>query len=208
MVDSIIDVSHYNGSSLDFSAAAQGGIQAVIHKATQGSGPIDPMWTTNRAKVLSAGLLFGSYHFGANSDGAAQANHFMAAVGPNTGELLALDFERNDPATMTLDQARAFVTTVHAKIGRWPVLYGGAYLTQMLNGAPDRVLANCPLWLARYGSNAVLPAGWSSWSLWQYNDGKTAPVPPPVPGVGQQVDRERYNGDAIDLATFWSEVSA
>lgn len=207
MIDVVVDVSHHNGPNLDFAAAAAAGILGVIHKATQGVSIVDPEWAANRAGALAAGLMFGSYHFGDGSDGGAQAQHFLASVGPNPGELLALDLESNSAGpSMTLEEAKAFVTVIFNTIGKWPVLYSGHDLKDMLNQNPDPVLANCPLWLAQYGPAAVLPPGWADWTLWQYTDGAVG-NPPPVDGIGQ-CDRDRFNGDAPGLQAFWATVAA
>ncbi|HEX3920108.1 MAG TPA: glycoside hydrolase family 25 protein [Caulobacteraceae bacterium] len=204
MLDAVIDLSHHNGLALDFRAAAAGGILGVIHKATQGIVGVDPTWARHRQDALAAGLRFGAYHFGDGSDGAAQAAHFLAAVGPRPGELLALDLEDNPAGpSMTLEQARAFVGAVHGAVGRRPALYSGNALKRMLQGRPDPVLASCPLWLAQYGPIAVLPPGWASWTLWQYTDGSAGP---PAPGIGH-CDRDRFNGDAAALHDFWDTAS-
>lgn len=204
---SIIDISHYNGSGLDFGAAKMSGVLGVISKATQGTSVVDPMWAMNREKVLDAGLLFGSYHFADGSDGSAQAEWFLKTVGPKPGELLCLDFEQNTAgSTMSVEEAQAFVTTIFDNIGKWPVLYGGQYLKQTVGRTPDPVLSKCPLWLAQYGPTAVLPAGWASWTLWQFTDGSVG-SPPPVPGIGH-CDQDRYNGPDSTLPGFWASVSA
>ena len=108
---------------------------------------------------------------------------------------------------MTLEEARAFVTTVYNAVGKWPVLYSGHYLKDLLSGGSDPVLANCPLWLAQYGPTAVLPPGWNAWTLWQYTDGSVG-APPPVAGIGH-CDQDRFSGDdAAGLTAFWASVSA
>ena len=76
-------------------------------------------------------------------------------------------------------------------------------LKTMLGGHPDSVLAQCPLWLAQYGPSAVLPPGWSAWSLWQYTDG-AQPGSQPVNGIGH-CDRDRFNGGAADPPDFLGE---
>lgn len=206
MIDTIIDISHHNGTGLDFAAASAAGIVAVVHKCTQGAGYADPMYAANKAAIQAAGLLFGSYHFGDGSDGAAQAQHFLAVAAPGANELLALDLEPNTAGpSMTLEEAKAFVTVVQGAIGKWPVLYGGSGLKALLGGTADPVLANCPLWLAQYGPAAVLPAGWTAWSLWQFTDGAVG-NPPPVAGIGH-CDQDRFAGDAAGLAAFWASVS-
>ncbi len=204
--DIVVDLSHHNGN-VDLNAAAQSGIAAVIHKATQGTGYHDPMYAANKAKAQQAGLLWGAYHFGDGSDGVAQANAFLQFVQPDGATLLVLDFETNTQGpSMTLDQARAFVTQVNSVTGRWPGLYSGDYVKGMLGNASDPVLANCWFWLAQYGPTAVVPPNWNMWTLWQYTDGNVG-HPPPVPGIGQ-CDRDRFNGAATDLQAFWKGAAA
>lgn len=208
MFDGVIDVSHHNGLAIDFAKAMQSGIAGVVHKATQGTGFVDPNYAANRRKALDANLLFGSYHFGTGEDGGEQAFFYLETVGPQVGELLTLDFEGNNGGpSMTLEEARAFVTVIHDRIGKWPLLYAGHFLKDLLAGQPDAVLSHCPLWIAQYGPMPVLPVGFKSWSLWQWTDGSVGVNPVAVPGVGH-CDRDRYCGDGKDLPTFWKSVAA
>jgi lysozyme len=208
MFDAVIDLSHHNGPNIDFAAVAQSGIAAIIHKATQGTGFVDPNYAGNRRKALAAGLRFGSYHFGTGEDGGLQASFYLQTVGPQVGELLTLDFEGNNAGpSMTLEEARAFVTVIHDRIGKWPVLYTGHFLKDLLRGRPDAILSNCPLWIAQYGPKAVLPVGFKSWKLWQWTDGSAGINPLPVASVGH-CDRDRYSGSADELPLFWNSVSA
>lgn len=103
---------------------------------------------------------------------------------------------------MTLEEARAFVTHVRAVTGKWPGFYSGHYIKQLLGTAEDPVLANCWFWLAQYGPTAVVPKNWKTWTFWQYTDGALGPQPHEVKGVGR-CDRDRFNGSAADLKTFW-----
>jgi lysozyme len=50
-LNAVIDISHYNRDP-DFTAARQGGIVGVIHKATQGADGVDPTYaaTTRRRR--------------------------------------------------------------------------------------------------------------------------------------------------------------
>jgi lysozyme len=207
VLDVVIDVSHHNGLNLDFKAAAASGIRAVIHKATQGLASQDPQLKDNKGTILVANLLFGTYHFGDGSDGRTQATHYLTVANPSPNELVTLDFESNpNGPSMTLDQARAFVTTIFDKIGKWPLLYGGHTLKELLANSPvDPVLTKCPLWLAQYSATFVLPKGWSALSLWQYTDG-AQPTPSSVKGIGH-CDRSRFNGSNADFQTFWASVS-
>ena len=65
--NSVIDLSHHNGTRLRFNKAKTDGIVGVIQKATQGEVYIDPTFKKNRTAVLAAELPFGAYHFGTGS---------------------------------------------------------------------------------------------------------------------------------------------
>jgi lysozyme len=199
----VIDLSHHNGA-VDMAAAVSGGIQGVIHKATQGWKYTDPMYQTNRDGALPAGLLWGAYHFGVGADGVAQADFFLSEAQPDNNTLLVLDFEANTAdSSMDLIEAQAFVTHVQQATGRCPGLYGGQYLKELLGSSADPVLSNCWLWLAQYGPTAVLPPGWDVWTMWQYTDGALGPEPHEIPGFGH-CDRDMFNGTVADLKAFWA----
>jgi lysozyme len=204
--DAVIDISHHNGN-INLANAQQVGILGVFHKATQGTTLRDPMYTTNRAQAQQLGLLWGAYHFGDGSDGAAQANYFLQTVQPGAGMLLALDFEQNPSGpTMTMQQARDFVTQVQSATGIWPGLYGGGYLKGLLAGLADPVLSNCWFWLAEYGPAAQLPPGWANWTLWQYLDGAIVKDPNPIPGI-TPCDRNYYCDTSDTLQAKWATGS-
>jgi lysozyme len=204
MLNVIADLSHYN-SPVDFTAAAQGGLLGVVHKATQGLLDVDPTYAERRPLAQAAGLLWGAYHFGVDADGAAQARRLLATVQNHNQVLLMLDFEA--PATgpgMSTAQAEAFAATILAFTGRYPGLYSTRdYLAQ--TGA-DRspVLAHCWLWLADY--NAVpepgVPPAWRTWTMWQYTDGKQGNEPRTAPGIGP-CDRDQFNGELPGLHALW-----
>ncbi|MEK6286504.1 MAG: glycoside hydrolase family 25 protein [Acidobacteriota bacterium] len=201
-LNAVIDISHHNANP-DFQQAAAAGIVGVIHKATQGLTYRGPMYTTNRQKALDAGLLWGAYHFGVGGAGAAQADFFLATVNPEPDTLIVLDYEPNTQgATMSLDDARAFVSEVNAKIGRFSGLYSGSLIKAQLGNTKDPILAQCFFWLAQYGPTAVVPPNWPTWTLWQYTDGNLGPQPHTVPGIGP-CDRDQFNGDIDALKKLW-----
>lgn len=203
-VNVVVDLSHHNGSGVDLqTAATDGGIVGVIHKATQGLTFTDPLYADNRAKAEDAGLLWGAYHFGTASDGVQQAEFFLQQVAPFDDVLLVLDFEANKVGpSMTLEEARAFVTHVQQATGRFPGFYSGAYVKQLLGTSTDDVLANCWFWLAQYGPTAVVPANWDTWTMWQYTDGAHGLQPHDVPGIGL-CDRDKFNGPLTGLKRLW-----
>ena len=205
----IVDLSHHNGS-VDLVQAKNAGLLGVIQKATQGVSFVDPTFETNFEKAVGADLLWGAYHFGTGADGVVQAEHFLDTVQPDDQTLLVLDFEANTSGpSMSLEEARAFVTHIQQSTGRFPGLYSGHYLKELLGSKPDSVLANCWLWLAQYGPTAVIPANWKNWTMWQYTDGALGSPPHEMPGIGR-CDRDKFAGDELALRGFWgvSRVAA
>lgn len=203
LLNAVIDISHHNGGALDFAKAKADGILGVIHKASQGQSNTDPLYAKNRTKSRAAGLLWGAYHFATGSDGVKQAEHFLATVGQDDDALLVLDFEPNPSGpSMSLEEARAFNTHVYTQTGKWPGLYAGHYLKELLGSGKDPVLANSWLWLAQYGPTAVVPANWGTWTMWQYTDGAVGPQPHTVKGIGH-CDRDRFNGSETQLRKLW-----
>jgi lysozyme len=203
-LNAIIDLSHHN-STCDFATIKAAGILGVIHKATQGTGYTDPKYKERRAAALDVGLLWGAYHFADASNGIEQAKHFLSVVQPEPHDLLVLDMEQNyacQPASMSLADAEAFVQYVKQQTGRFPGLYSGSYIKQLLGEKKNPVLANCWLWLAEYGSTARVPANWPYWTMWQYTAGKNGPEPHSVNGVGP-CDRDKFNGDIRQLKRLW-----
>jgi lysozyme len=198
----VVDLSHHNGQP-DLQEAKVAGIVGVIQKATQGTSFTDPTFVTNRQKAMDAQVLFGAYHFGVGADGVDQADFFLKTVQPAPNELVVLDFEANPQGpSMSLEEARAFVTHVNAVCGRWPGLYSGHYLKELLGATNDPVLTNCWLWISQYGPTAVIPPAWKWWTMWQYTDGAAGLEPLPVDGIGA-CDRDTYNGAIEDLIAFW-----
>jgi lysozyme len=202
VINVVIDLSHHNGD-VDLAAAKADGIVGVVHKATQGTTFADPKYGTNKKKAADAGLLWGAYHFGTGAtDGVSQAKRFLEIVQPNPQTLVVLDLEENKGSSMTLAEARQFVTHIQSSIQRWPGLYGGSYLKALLAGGSDPVLANCWLWWAQYGPGPVIPPNWKTWTMWQYTDGQHGLEPHQVKGVGP-CDRDKFQGDMNALFVLW-----
>ncbi len=209
----VIDLSHHN-SPVDFVRVRQGGVIGVIHKSTHGMTGHDETHDERRIEADAAGILWGSYHFGTGvQTGAAQAQRFLSRTQPRAGDLLALDFERNEDGngnpmgpSMTLEQAREFVQVVAHATGAYPLLYGGSYLKELLGGHHDAVLGQCPLWLAQYTANGALPtwpATWLSWTLWQYTGDGVGGQPHTAAGVGGVCERDYFIGSEEQLTENW-----
>lgn len=203
MINSVIDLSHHN-ASVDFSAIKSDGILGVIHKATQGISYVDPKFKERAEQAVAYDVPVGAYHFGTAADPVQQAEHFVEQAG---GErLLVLDFENNPDKTqgdMSLQGAESFVRRVCELTGRYPMLYSGHTIKEVVQAQeitnPEQTeLSKCKLWIAQYSTAPVIPAIWSSWTLWQYTDGQVGPEPHTVAGVGP-CDRDYFNGTEDEL---------
>ncbi|MBB4687540.1 lysozyme [Amycolatopsis jiangsuensis] len=182
------DVSGHQGA-VDWVAAARAGAKFVYVKATEGTGFISPQFAQQYDGSYGAGLIRGSYHFARPdvSDGAAQANYFLAHGGgwSKDGKTLpgALDAEYNpygetcygkDAAGMVA-WIKAFSDTYRARTGRPPTIYTSTSWWKRCTGNSAAFGAN-PLWLARYNSQVgELPAGWGQQTIWQFANSGTLP---------------------------------
>jgi len=104
---------------------------------------------------------------------------------------------------MTLEAAHRFVEMIRNETGRYPLIYGGAMLRETVGTQPDPILANCPLWYARYRDRPIgIPTQiWKTYTLWQYSDGNETP-PQLVNGIGR-CDRSYFNGTLDELRAQW-----
>jgi GH25 family lysozyme M1 (1,4-beta-N-acetylmuramidase) len=202
----VIDISHHQ-EEVDFRKVRAAGIVGVIHKATEGFRFVDRLYHARRKEAFGAGLLWGAYHFGVGGDGSDQADHFLETVEPSPETLLVLDYEPNlTGPTMTLDQAREFVSRLNDAAGRFPGLYSGHLIKEQLGDVttPDPILSRCFLWIAQYqGARPVnIPGTFPTWTLWQYTDGVHWEEPHRVDGVGL-CDRDMFNGGMEQLRRLW-----
>lgn len=204
MINSIVDLSHHNGQA-DFTRAKADGIVGVIHKATQGETNRDETYSNRKKRALTAGLMWGAYHFGTGKDVKKQANNFLDYVNPSDKDLLVLDFEPNPSGTtMNLDQAKEFIQIIQNRTGRYPGLYGGSLIKAALRNNEDELLKNCWLWISHFTKNdkPVIPKNWKIWTMWQYTDGEIGGLPREVDGIGR-CDRNRFNGEIEGLKSLW-----
>jgi lysozyme len=191
-----IDVASYQGYP-NWTSVKSSGITFAFTKATEGTTYTNPYFATNWARIKSAGLIRGAYHFGRpGTDPVVQANKFCDVVRPTTGDLqMVLDLEVTDGKSPS--QVRswtvAFLNRVQARTGRPGIIYTGFYFWRDSAGNGSNL--NCPLWVAAYTSSPTnyVPAAWSTWSFWQYTDRGS------VPGVSGNVDRNAWNGSLTAL---------
>ena len=201
-------VDMYHGDRVvSFARAKQAGIYGIIHKASEGAGMVDPKYARRRPRARAAGLLWGAYHFGTSDDVGAQVDNFLAAASPDAQTLVALDYEDNGADTMSLEQARQFLTTIEDRLGRKAALYSGNLIKQQLGERVDPFFASHRLWLAEYGPVPRLPPSWSQQWLWQYSGDGIGPNPKTVagiPGAGGAIDCNSFERSLADLQAEWA----
>lgn len=206
MINAVIDLSHHNKLSSVQKLAASG-VKAVIHKATQGTSFVYPTFSANRAKIESAGLLFGASHFAVAGEARAQAEHFLSIVG--TRAVLVVDFGPNPQGKdVSLEEAEELVHYIFNATGMYPGLYSGHTIKERLlkvgiNQPSQTELSKCWLWIAQYSSAPIIPKVWDTWHLWQYTDGAAGKPPYIANGVGR-CDRNMFNGNNQELEDFWA----
>lgn len=203
MINTVIDI--YHGNAIDFKKAQQGGVVAIIHKATQGATVQDSTYTDRRKQAKDLGFLWGSYHFSTGAPVADQVGNYLSYAKPTDDELISLDWEPSAPPNMTVQQAEQFVQMIKSETGRWPVVYGGSLLRESIGQNPDAILSNCPLWYVRYSSAPIgIPTQvWKTYTLWQYTDGNVSLAgPKDTPGV-TGADRNIFQGATEDLKNAW-----
>jgi GH25 family lysozyme M1 (1,4-beta-N-acetylmuramidase) len=199
-----IDVSHHQ-NAIDWTQVAGSGIRFAIAKATEGTGYIDPLFSTNRADAMAAGITFGAYHFARPDlhpfDPVPEADHFVDTAQLAPGNILpVLDLERSgnlSPAELT-DWVLQWLGRVTERTGVHPIVYTSP------NGWKDRMADTTAiadagytvLWVAHWGVAApTLPANdWqgNGWTIWQYSNCGH------VPGITGCVDLDWFDG--LDFA--------
>jgi len=206
----VVDLSHYDPAQ-DYAAVCAAGVVGVIYKATQGTGFTDSTYESQRTAALKAGLKWGAYHFGDSSDINRQIANFLSFAQIDVESLFALDFEDNGSSTMSLDQAKQFISGVENGLGRPGecVLYSGNLIKECLGSRQDDFWSSRRLWLAQYGSSPSWPPAWKSFWLWQYTDGTSGPHPHTVNGCDAGgVDCNSYDGTPTQLAAEWASGTA
>ncbi|MFC4003204.1 lysozyme [Prauserella oleivorans] len=200
-----IDVSGHQGN-VDWRAAWASGARFAYVKATEGTGYRNPYFAQQYNGSYEVGMIRGAYHFARPdiSGGAAQADYFVAHGGGWTpdGKTLPpmLDIEYNPygptcyglSRSAMVDWIRSFSRQVHAKTGRWPMLYTTTDWWRTCTGDSPEFGETHPLFIARYADNpGPLPSGWRYYTMWQYSDSGR------MPG-----DQDTFNGSIEQLIRF------
>ncbi|MEW2304998.1 lysozyme [Streptomyces sp. NPDC006655] len=200
-----LDVSAYQENLNWPSVAAQGASFAYV-KATEGVNYTSGQFSQQYNGSAAAGLIRGAYHFALPdvSGGSTQADYFVAHGGgwSDDGRTLpgALDIEYNPygatcyglSQSAMISWITAFSTEYHSRTGRYPIVYSTRDWWSTCTGDSATPGRYDPLWIADYsGSATPLPAGWTTYTLWQNAAAGTFPG-----------DQDVFNGTLANLRTF------
>ena len=198
-----VDVSGYQGSSINWSAVHNAGRVFAFAKASEGTGFTDSSFAHNWPGMRSAGVLRGAYHFfRPGTDGVAQADHFVDVINANGGlaagdlpPVADVEVSDNMSAQTVISRLHAFLDRVQARTGRVPLIYTANFFWGSYLGNPN--FTGYPLWVANYGPSCpYLPNAWGDWQFWQYSDNAS------VSGIPGGVDGDEFNGTLADLQAW------
>jgi len=216
-----IDVANYQhpdtsadpaGQPISWTSVAAAGYRYTAVKATEGDYYVNPWAARDLAGAKAVGLDVTPYHFAIPnvSSGTEQAQFAVEYSGYATGARmlpLMLDIEY-DPYVSTdrtnscygLSKAQmtswlsAFVVEARKLTGQYPLIYTTANWWDTCTGST--AFGNYPMWVAAYGyTSPPMPAGWHSYTFWQYTSSGT------VPGVNSAgtTDIDHFNPAAVGL---------
>ncbi|MFC8511508.1 lysozyme [Streptomyces sp. NPDC057257] len=202
------DVSSHQ-KNVNWSKAKAKGSKFVYIKATESTNYKNPYFGQQYNGARDAGIIRGAYHFALpnKSSGRTQAAYFVHNGGAWTADGWtlppALDIEYNpydkkhkcygiSKAAM-VNWITSFSNEVKRLTGRRPVIYTTAHWWNTCTGSSRAFAANHALWIARHDSADAgsLPAGWSFWTFWQYDNSGS------LPG-----DQNLFNGSQAQLKRF------
>jgi lysozyme len=196
---SCIDISHWQDYP-DFEAVAASGVVAMIHKATEGTGYIDPNRGENIRNAMDAGIACCTFHWLKPGDAADQMQFYLDVIEPVGGERMVIDYEESGCQLDDLEEAVSVLLDAGRRLQ--VTVYSGHLLKEQLNGSRNELLANnTDLWLAQYtsGSPSWSTGTYPKWTLWQYSETGE------VDGVnGSLVDLNAFDGSDAELVRWIS----
>lgn len=175
-----VDVSHYQGD-IDWQVLSGQAIRFAYIKATEGSSLTDQRFASNVEQALKTDLKVGAYHFFSfDSPGAAQAQHFLAAVEPFDGLMApAVDVEfygdkkENPPNPDRVEEElQDYLSMVEQACGQKPVIYATMEAWEpYIRGKFDAY----PLWIRDIWKeprleNQTEEGKERGWTFWQYTN--------------------------------------
>lgn len=213
-----VDVSHYQGGSIDWTSVKNSGIVFGWAKATEGTGYNDADFVVNMNNGKGAGVIMGAYHYAhpeLNSPG-TEATHFWSVAGSHIkAEGLTLmpmldiegsAFSGHVGAASLSDWINIWCTDVVQAAANAGVSIKPAIYVSACNACPfDSTVGQWYCDIANYSGNDPLTStpwtacsscqrwGAGAWQFWQYTSTGT------ISGIPGNVDHDVFNGTAATL---------
>lgn len=147
-----IDTSNWQGRY----TPALTGADAVIVKATEGTGYVDPYCDAIVQQASANGMPWGFYHFAGDGDAIEEATHFIQnTINYFSHGVPVLDWEGDQ----NVDWVNEFVAEVHSSTNVWPWIYANPWRFNQGGVNP-----NCARWVASYPD--VANPTWSQAQGW------------------------------------------
>lgn len=174
----VVDVASHQG---DYKVGSYGE-EAIIIKATQGTGYVNPKCDFVAQQAIKKGMPWGLYHYAGGNDPIAEADYFIAQTAgyfksETNRPLVVLDWEEyQNSAYGNGEWAAKWIDRVKSKLNIQPGVYGNAGdMSQM----PASVISSAWLWFAGYPTSkdvgwlpAKFPYSIGKWKVmtgWQFS---------------------------------------
>jgi GH25 family lysozyme M1 (1,4-beta-N-acetylmuramidase) len=216
----VASYQHVNGAAITWTKVAAAGYKFTAIKAAEGNYYANPYRAADLTGAEKAKMSVIAYEFAIPnaSGGANQADYVIAHAADESGKVapIGLDIEY-DPysasdgtnecyglsrSAMT-SWVEAFSNEVRHKTGEFPILYTTANWWDTC--ADSTALGQDALWDAAYTTAASppLPAGWSTWNIWQYTSGGS------VSGIATSgnTDLDEFNAHAVPVFSPGNQTS-
>ena len=195
-----IDISNWQ-KGIDVKAVVDnGGLGAVVAKATEGTNYVDGQCDVYVQQCVANKIPFGYYHFAGDNGAEAEAEHFRN----NTRNyehhgIPVLDWEGNQSVAWV----NTFVEHYHALTGIWPWVYANAWRFNQ-----GTVNTNCGRWIAGYPAKCITDINYGLDNdmpykvngglvcAWQFSSSVR------IAGYGSNLDGDVFYGDAETWASY------
>jgi len=187
-----IDISAYQGTSVNFKALVAAGYKFIICRCGVGNGAKDKVYDKNIAGAKAVGLKVMAYHFiyplptipgQPLRDPKAQAK--LHADWSGSDILAACDLEWPEPenwakwgctAKQIVDWTVVYLEEYERLTGVRPIVYTYPYFANAIK-LPASFAEKWKLWIASYTKVPTVPKPWTDWVMWQDSGGKTTNLP-------------------------------
>lgn len=188
-----IDISGWQAGIDVAKVVKNGGLDAVVVKATEGLGYVDKHCDKFVQQCIKNDIQFGFYHFARNNDAKNEAEFFRKNTSGYEGYgIPVLDWE----ADQSVSWVNAFVERYHELTGIWPWVYANPWRFKQ-----GKVNENCGRWVAGYPNNGItdinygidndLPSSYNVGSVcaWQFSSSVR------IDGYNGNLDGDVFYGD-------------